>query len=286
MRAYRPASTQEGLRSVPIPTTTVFRPVPLDTDSQRAAWTQESKIWSRILARTIEHRKQRQLEVDKAQANHDTQMADLVHHKLMWLMSWAGLVVCGFLFLILILIQNTHVFRDGKGVQVGTRTACDVVPSLTDGSGFSLLYWTAVVLSVSLRLVASTAATNVAALSEGLGRADAAYYRCQSEYCIVVNRACAVVATEWLVYGFGLMVRPRCDGGTCPKLAVATSAIMSWSSLVFMFAVLFFESGRVVVGRWKRIARTLSWKKEVREMAGKRAWELLSQDEKDALEWV
>ncbi|KAL9074696.1 MAG: hypothetical protein Q9161_002065 [Pseudevernia consocians] len=286
MRAYRPSSTQEALRSVPILTTTVFHPAPVDTDSQRAAWIQESRIWSRILAQTIEHRKQHQLDVQKVQAKHDTQTADLVHYKLTWLMSCAGLVLSGFLFLILFLILNTDIFRDSKGVQLGTSTACDVVPSLTDGSEFSVLYWTAVVLYLSLRLVASAAATNVAALSEGLGRADAAYYRCQSEYCIIVNRACTIVATEGLAYGFVLMVRGSCDGGTCPKLAVATSAIMCWSSLVSIFGILFFESGRIVVGQWKRLARMLSWEKGLREVAGKRVWELLRQDERDAFEWV
>ncbi len=301
MRAYRPAAIPETPRAVPTPTTAVFPPAPLNIDSERLSWAHERTVWACILAQAIEHRKQYQLEVEraqaqrerrqleagKAQARQDEQMDELIDNKFLWVRSCAGLVFSGFLFLILSLSVTSDVFRDSKGLQLGPSTQCDSVPSLTDGSDFSVEYWVTVGLYIILRLVATMAVSNVAALSEELGHADAAYYKRQNECCKRVNGACDLVAAIAIVWDVVLVVQGRCDGWTCLNLALATPMAINWYLLASIFGVLFWESGyQVLVGQWRRSARMLSWKKERREAVGEGGSELLSQDKKDALQLV
>ncbi len=315
MRAYRPTTTPETLRAVPTPTTAVFPPAPLNIDSERLSWTHERKVWARIIAQAIEHRKQyqleaeraqaqrkrrrleaeraqaqrkrSQLEAEKAQARHDEQMDELINDKFLWATSCAGLVFNGFLFLILSLSVTTDVFRESRGPQLGPSTQCDSVPSLTDGLDFSVEYWVTVGLYIILRLVATMAVSNVAALSEELGHADAAYYKRQNECCICVNGACDLVAAIAIVWDFMLVVQGRCDGWTCLNLALAAPTAMSWYLLASISGVLFWECGyQVIMDPWKRVARMLSWKKEQPGAVGKGGLELLSQDKKDALQLV
>ncbi len=301
IRAYRPAATPETPRAVPTPITAVFPPAPLNIDSERLSWTHERTVWACILAQAIEHRKQyqleaekaqaqrkrRQLEAERAQARHDEQMDELIDNKFLWVRSCAGLVFSGFLFLTLSLSVSTDVFRDSKGPQLGPSTQCDSVPSLTDGSDFSVEYWVTVGLYIIFRLVATTAVSNVAALSEGLGHADAAYYKRQSKCCKRVNGACDLVAAIAIVWDVVLVVQRRCDGWTCLNLALATPMAINWYLLASISGVSFWESGcQVLVGQWKRVARMLSWRKEQPGTVGKGGSELLSQDKKDVLQWV
>ena len=183
---------------------------------------------------------------------------------------------------------SIDVLRDTKGGELGVDTTCDIVPSLTDGSVFSVVYWIAVALYFFARLAAPLAAENVAGLSKVLGRcADAAYYRRQSQHRVVV-----LVAIEALSMGFVSMVLGKISGESdagdaCLRVALAMPMLMSWSFLGSVGSEVFLESGYgSLVGLWKRIASMLSLKKERREAVGKRGWELLSQDEKKKLEWV
>ncbi len=50
------ASTPEATTAVPTPAETASRPGPSDTEIQRANWASESRVWSWIRARAIEHR--------------------------------------------------------------------------------------------------------------------------------------------------------------------------------------------------------------------------------------
>lgn len=306
MRAYRPTTTPQTVPSVLIPTTTtVFRPVPLITNSQRAAWIQESKAWSRTLALTIEQRQRLQVELMRAQqtqANHllamrlqrearerrraayDTQMDILISSKFLWLISCAGLVCSGFLFLIL---GSTNVLRERKGSRLGGSTTCDVVPGLTDGSDFSIAYWTVIALYIISKLVARKAVANMVASSEALGHADAAYFRRLSEHFIALRDAGVLMVLIMLGGLFVLMVRGNCDAEICFNVALAMPAVMSWSLPAFIVGAVFLENWyRLIVGLGKSVSSRSSSKKEQREAVGKTGWELLSQDEKDTLEWV
>ena len=306
MRAYRPTTTPQTVPSVLIPTTTtVFRPVPLITNSQRAAWIQESKAWSRTLALTIEQRQRLQVELMRAQqtqANHllamrlqrearerrraayDTQMDILTSSKFLWLISCAGLVCSGFLFLIL---GSTNVFRERKGSRLGGSTTCDVVPGLTDGSDFSIAYWTVIALYIISKLVARKAVANMVASSEALGHADAAYFRRLSEHFIALRDAGVLMVLIMLGGLFVLVVRGNCDVEICLNVALAMPAVMSWSLPAFIVGAVFLENWyRLIVGLGKSVSSRSSSKKEQREAVGKTGWELLSQDEKDTLEWV
>lgn len=266
MRAYRPSSTQNTVRFAPAPATTVFRPVFLNTKSQREAWIEENKTWSRTIARTIEQRQQRRLEVEKAQdraqcrtilhqqqeaqekaqAEYDTQMAELSFNKGMWSTSCTGLAVSGVLFLTLL----TNLLRDTKGGLLGGNTTCDLVPSLTDSSKFSVVFWIAVVVQLISRIVVSMAVANLAALSEVLGRDDAAYYRHQSESLVFMYTAGPIWGDIMLLRAFTLMVGGKCDGEDCLKLALGTLAVMSWAMLVSIAGIHFLEIGyRVMVGQ-------------------------------------
>lgn len=293
MRAYRPSSIQNTVRFAPAPATTVFRPVFLNTKSQREAWIEENKTWSRTIARTIEQRQQRRLEVEKAQdrakcrtilhqqqeaqekaqTEYDTQMAELSFTKGMWSTSCTGLAVSGVLFLTLL----TNLLRDTKGGLLGGNTTCDLVHSLTDSSKFSVVFWIAVVVQLISRIVVSMAVANLAALSEVLGRDDAAYYRHQSESLVFMYTAGPIWGDIMLLRAFTLMVGGKCDGEDCLNLALGTLAVMSWAMLVSIAGILFLEIGyRVVVGQ----------DEEQREEAIQSGWALLSQEEKDTFEWV
>lgn len=303
MRAYRPASTQKTVHFATAPSTAVFRPAPLNTNSQRAAWIQENKSWSRTLAQTIEQRQQRQTEAEKeqdraehllilhqqqeaqekAQIEYDIQMADLSLNKCLWSMSCAGLAVSG----VLLLILRTHLLRDTKGDRLGGNTTCDSVPRLTDGSIFSVVFWIAVYVNVDSRIVAPMAAANVAALSETLSPADAAYYRRQNESPVLVNAVGAALGTITLGLDMALRLCGKCDGGECLDIFLGTMAVTSLALLASILGTHILESGRsVMVGQWNRVSSAFSLKEEQREEVGKSGWALLSQDEKETFEWV
>ena len=281
MRAYRRASTQKTVH---------FVRAPLNTESQRAAWIQESRIWSRALTQTIELRKQRRIEAKKEQeaqeeARNDylVQMDDLSMNKRLWSTCCAGLAVSGVLFLILL----TNLLRDTKESRLGTKSTCDSVPRVTDGSIFSVVFWIAFYVHVDSRIAAPMAAANAAALSEAVSPADAAYYRRQNEFPGLVNVAGAVLGTIVFGWDFLLTLRGKCGGGKCLNLALGTLAVMSWALLASIVGTHFLESGcRVMVGQWKRGSSVISSKKEEREEVGKSGWDLLTQDEKHTFEWV
>ncbi|CAF9938326.1 MAG: hypothetical protein ALECFALPRED_007603 [Alectoria fallacina] len=301
MRAYRPAPTSEPNRRVTI---TVFGPAPLNTRSQRAIWIHESKEWSRVLAQTIERRQQHQLKSeaaqdranyqliirqqaaqDKAQAEYDEDVANqtsLAYYKRVWSVSLFGLLVSGFLFLILF----TTAVRDTVEARLGVITACDLVPSLTDGSKFSTVWWAAVAVENILKPTAVMAVVNIARMSKALHEADAAYYERLNEYSRLGVRTGAVMAANPLAWGLFLVMRGECDGEICLNLVLATGAVTSWTFLASITWALFLESGyKVMVGQWKRVLSRLS-SKDQREAVGKSGWELLGRDEKGKLEWV
>lgn len=202
-------------------------------------------------------------------------------YKLMWSLSCAGLVISTFLFLMLC----TNAVRDTQGSRLGVTTTCDLVPSLTDGSKFCIAYWTAIAVYIISRLAAPMAAANLATSSEVLGRANAAYYRRQSESCQFVNHACDLMAAIPLVWGFVLMLRGKSDGEICLDLARVTPAVMSSELLGSVIGLMVHESGYPdITGRWKRVFGKSSSKTVRREALGKTGWQLLSQDGKDRLE--
>ena len=226
-----------------IPRTTVFRPAPPRTEIQHAAWIEEAKTWSRDFARKIERHKQREMR-ERAHAKANAQVAELASYKRTWSILCAGLGISAFLLLILF----TDVLRDTKGDQLGVSITCDPVPSLTDISPLSVVYWTAVALYVIARLAAPIATERAAALSQVLGRcADAAYYRRQSRHRIVVNEAGGFVVLEALTIGFVAMVQGdiRCVGVTgdrCLRVALMTPMVMCWRFLGSTVSVLFLGS--------------------------------------------
>lgn len=303
MRAYRPAPSSEPTRRITIVSTTVFGPAPLNTRSQRAIWIRESKEWSRVLAQTIERRRQHQLESetaqdrayhqlivcqqaaqDKAQAEYDEHFAKQIsYYKRVWSVSLFGLIVSGFLFLILF----TDAVRDTAEARLGVITTCALVPSLTDYSKFSAVWRAAVAVENISKSTAVLAVVRMARLSKARHEPDAAYYERLHEYSRLGFRTGAVMAANPLAWGLFLVVRGECDGEICLNLALATWAVMSWTFLASIAWALFLESGyRVMVGQWKKVSSRFSLKKDQREAVGTSGWELLGRDEKGRLEWV
>ncbi|CAD6593802.1 MAG: hypothetical protein ASARMPREDX12_007677 [Alectoria sarmentosa] len=303
MRAYRPAPTSEPTRRVTIVSTTVSGPAPLNTRSQRAVWIHESKEWSRVIAQTIERRQQRQLEVEKGkgqaifqlilrqQATHDKAQAEydgycakqISYYKRVWSGSLFGLIVSGFLFLILF----TDVVRDTAEARLGVITTCALVPSFMDGSKFSAVWLTAVAVEGISKSTAVLAMVSIARFSKARHEPDAAYYERLLECSRLGFRIGAVMAANPLAWGLFVVVRGECDGEICLNLALATWAVMSWTFLASIAWAVFLESGyRVMVGQWKKASSRFSLKIDQREAVGKSGWQLLGRDEKGRLEWV
>lgn len=262
MRAYKPASTPEKVPFVPRHIDTVFRPIFLKTKRQRAAWVQESREWSRKLAE---------------------KMADetsLACYKRLWSVSLFGLIVSGFLFLILF----TNAVRERRGDLLGSSTRCDYVPSIADLSTFSIVFWTAVVVDLISKLAAILAVTKMETLSKALHKADAAYYTRLNYYQRVGFHAGAAMATVPLFCGFVLMVRGKCEGELCLNLGLSPLAVVSWTLLVSIIGAQFPADGRMaILGGGRRISTMLLSKKERREVAVKSDCELLGEGEQDTV---
>ena len=300
LRAYRPDSTLATAPSVPNPIDTVLVPAPSDADRLRAAWIEEGKIWSQIRAQAAERYQQHQIEVEKAKAEYDQQIAQQAQEKAQdecdkkiaqqasspvcyrraWVVSIFGLTVSGFLFLSLF----TNAFRDSKGGQVGVNTGCDLVPSLTDGSKFSVVYWTAVAIDFVSRSAAVLAVVTEAALSEGMYQDAVAHWKRLYEYSRIGNYAGGALATIPLHM---LMVRGNCENDAYLNLGLATLAVMSWTLLASIAVALFLERGhRAILGQWKAISNALTARKQLREKQGKNSWVIRRQDAKNTLERV
>ena len=304
LRAYRPNSTPATAPSVPNPIDTVVGPAPSDADRLRAAWIEEGKIWSRILAQATERYQQYQLEVEKAkdrakyppilrqqqelqekaQAEYDKEIAQQasspVCYRRAWSFSIFGLTVSGLLFLSLF----TNVFRDREGGQVGVNTGCDSVPSLTDGSKFSVVYWTAVAIDIVSRLAAVLAVVTEAALSEGMYKGAVARWKRLYEYSKIGNYAGGALATIPLHM---LMVRGNCENDAYLNLGLTTLAVMSWTLLASIAVALFLERGcRAILGQWKAISNALTSRKQLREKRGENGWVIRGQDAENTLEGV
>ena len=71
----------------------------------------------------------------------------------------------------------TNVLRDAAKSKLDGKTRCVSVPSLMDGSRFSIVCWTTFVVDVISRLAAVMAVMEVAKLSEALYKDGAAYWR-------------------------------------------------------------------------------------------------------------
>ena len=182
VRAYRPSSTQETAPSVAVPIT--------------VAWDHEIEEWSRILTQAVERYQKSQLGTKKdqdeaeaedmcvscrqykadeiSQAEHTAkvaqQISSLACYKRAWLASVFGLVASGFLFLILF----TNLLRDTEESHLGVRTKCGVVPSVTDVSKFSVIFWAAIAVDIVSKSAAVIVVANVAMLSKALYKDNAA----------------------------------------------------------------------------------------------------------------
>ncbi|KAF6228793.1 hypothetical protein HO173_011641 [Letharia columbiana] len=298
----RPASTLKTVHLVPIPTATVFRLVHLNTKSQRAAWIQENTEWSRTLVRIIQQRQQRRIEVEKAQdragylpiwrqqpnaqekpqIDYEKDMAEQTSapacYERMWSVSFFGLIVSGLLYLILF----TTDIRDSNGGQLGGNTTCDLMPRLTDGSTFSIVYWTAVAVDIVSRSAALMAVVHLATSSKALYQADAASYTRLYEYTRVGNHVGVAMAVIPLGWDIVLTVRGKCEGEICSNLALATMAVMNWTLLASIVGALFLDKGyRFVVGGRETVSGMFMLKKKLREGVLESGRELLGQGEQD-----
>lgn len=306
MRAYRPASTPETVHVVPRHTSTVFRPTPLNTKSQRAAWIRDNIKWSRTLARTIERHRRcqskrqkeqhqakdlstwlRQSEAqEKAQAEYRAETADqisLACYNCTWSVSLLGLIASGFLFLMLF----TNVVQETEGHQLGCTTRCNSVPSITKVSKFSVIFWIAVVVDIISKSAAMLAVENMAILSKALHRADAAYFTCLNEYLEVGIHAGATMASIPLGCDFLLEMRWKCEDYFCLNFALAALAIMSWTFLASTVGAHFLADRCMAIeSDWGRISSILSSNNERREPALESDCELLGQSEQDTVDYV
>lgn len=183
--------------------------------------------------------------------------------------------------------MSTNVLRDSNGARAGGITTCGLIVFLADGSRFSGVYWTAVVVDIIPKSVAVIAVVNVAALSEVLSRADAAYYQRLNEYFMVGLYAGAAIAVFPLGWGIVLVVWEKWNGEFCLNLALGTLVVMGWTLLASFVGALFLNSGSAAIaGQWKMVSSRRSQKKERREVRVKSGGELLGQDEKDTIEWA
>ena len=283
MRVYQPASAPSTAPSVSVA-------VPVTV-----AWDHEIEEWSRILAQAIERYQQSRLmvkeEQDQAediclscrqqkgngvsQAEQNAKVAhqtsSLACYKRVWSVAVFGLVMSGFLFLILF----TNVLRDTEESQLGVKTKCDVVPSVTDITTFSVIYWIAVAVDIVSKSAAVMVVANVAMLSKALYKVNAAYWERLNEYSRVGSCVGAAMATIPLYRGILLMIRGDCGGGICLDLGLATLAVMNWTLLSSIVGALVLESGyKAIAGQWKVVSDILMSKRRSREVRENGGWEL------------
>ena len=281
MRVYRPSSTPVTAPSVAVPIT--------------AAWDHEIEEWSRILAQAIERyqqsrptvkeeqdqeekiylscQQQKANEISQAEQNAKVaqQTSSLACYKRVWSVALFGLVMSGFLFLILF----TNVLRDTEGSQLGVKTKCDVVPSVKDISIFSVIYWIAVAVDIVSKSAAVMVVANVAMLSKVLYKDNAAYWKRLNEYSRIGSCVGAAMTTIPLHWGILLMIRGKCGGGICLNLGLATLAVMNWTLLSSIVSALILESGhKAIAGQWKVVSDILMSKRRSREVREKNGWEL------------
>lgn len=283
MRVYQPASAPSTAPSVSVA-------VPVTV-----AWDHEIEEWSRILAQAIERYQQSRLtvkeeqdqaddiclscrqqkgdEVSQAEQNSKVahQTCSLACYKRVWSVAVFGLAMSGFLFLILF----TNVLRDTGESQLGVKTKCDVVPSVTDITTFSVIYWIAVAVDIVSKSAAVMVVANVATLSKALYKVDTAYWKRLNEYSRVGGCVGAAMATIPLHWGILLMIRGKCGEGICLDLGLATLAVMNWTLLSSIVGALVLESGyKAIAGQWKVVSDILMSKRRSREVRENSGWEL------------
>ena len=281
MRVYQPASAPSTAPSVAVPVT--------------VAWDHEIEEWSRILAQAIERYQQSRLtvkeeqdqaediclscrqqkgnEVSQAERNAKVahQTSSLACYKRVWSVAVFGLVMSGFLFLLLF----TNVLRDTEESQLGVKTKCDVVPSVTDMTTFSVIFWIAVAVDIVSKSAAVMVVANVAMLSKALYQVNAAYWKRLNECSRVGSCVGAAMATIPLHWGILLMIRGKCGGGICLDLGLATLAVMNWTLLSSIVGALVLESGyQAIAGLWKVVSDILMSKRRSREVRENSGWEL------------
>ena len=225
-------------------------------------WDHERKVWAQIHAQATERYQQYQLEMgkdqnreksrsilcqqqeaqEKAQAETEKEKAEqtssLACYKRVWWASVFGLILSGTFFLVLF----TNLLRDTQASRLGTKTRCDLLPSLTDVSKISVMFWTAVTVDILSRSVEVMAVLNVAMLSETLLRDDRAHWQRLYEYSRFGNYAGAAMASIPLLWVFFLTVRGKCDGHVCLDLGFATLAVLTWTLLASIVAARILKS--------------------------------------------
>ena len=254
-----------------------------------ANWDHERREWSRIRAQAMERYQQYQLKLgkdkdeanilrqqqeaqEKAKAEYEKQMAEqtssLARYKRLWWVSILGLLMSGFIFLVLF----TDLLRDTVGSRLGIRTKCDLVPSLTDASKFSIIFWIAVAMDIVSRAAAGETVVKVVTLSETLHENDAAYWKRLYHYSIFGISAGGAIASVLLSGLLFLTIRGKCDGDSCLYLKLASLAVFTYTLLACIAGALLLENGYRAIAGLRKIVSGMSMRKnrsqEVPEKSG------------------
>ena len=249
-----------------------------------ANWDHERREWSRIRAQAEERCQQYRLKLakdqdeaniwrqqqeaqEKAQAEQRAeQTSSLARYKRLWWVSILGLLVSGILFLVLF----TDLLRDRVGSQLGIKTECDLVPSLTDASKFSIIFWIAVAMDIVSRAAAGETVVKVVTLSEALHTDDAAYWKRLYHVSIFGISAGAAIASVFLSWLLFLTIRGKCESDPCLYLKLASLAVFTWTLLACIAGALLIEYGyRAIAGLRKIVSGMLMRKKRSQEVPEK-----------------